>query len=79
MTANPHANANDFTFVFMGDDPFNQFPDFPSARAGLNDLRHDLIVEVHERFEHDPLFRAVPAEDGLDLSLQAVPPVPLRV
>jgi hypothetical protein len=34
MTANPHAAVNDFTFVFMGDDPFNQFPDFPRALGG---------------------------------------------
>ena len=38
MTANPHANVNDFTFVFMGDVPFNQFPDFRRFRAGLERL-----------------------------------------
>jgi hypothetical protein len=74
MTANPHANVNDFTFVFMGDDPFNQLPDSPRTGAGLNDVRRDLIVGEARKVRTDPVFLRQGVDDGMYFSLPSRTP-----
>jgi hypothetical protein len=44
VTVNPHANANDFMFLFMADAPFDQFADLRFATFGRNDHQHGVIV-----------------------------------